>query len=292
MLEKKIKLGLPRGLLKEQTLQLFTKAGYELKIDERFYRAYIDDKEIEIFLARDQELTFYVEKGAIDAAIAQNAYIIDQKIEVDSITSFEYGVNSLTNAKIIIAVPQNSQIKTIKGLDGKKILSRVPNITKEYLKKKGIEANIEWTDRPAEPKVPLLGDAIVEFANTGSTIRAFNLRILETIMTSLPTLFMNKTSYQNKWKREKIENLGIILQGARLAEEMVAIMLHASSNILKETVKILPALKKPTVTPLRGEDWFDLCTVLKKRDLRELLPKLKELGCTDIVEVPINKVVL
>ncbi len=288
---KKIKLGLPRGLLKNQTVKLFQLAGYNIKIDEELYRAYIDDPQLEIFLARDQELTFYTEKGAIDAAIAQNAYILDQKIKVIPIALFNYGVDVWDNARIVLAVPKNSKIKRVQDLQKKKILSRVPEITKEYLKRHKIKAEVEWTDRPAEPKVPLLGDAIIEFTNTGSTLKAFNLRIIDTLLETSPTLFMNEKSYKNKWKREKIENLAILLDGARTAQDMVGLILHASNDMMEEVLKILPALKKPTVTRLRGENWFDVFTVANKKAVRKIIPRLKEIGCSDIVEFPLNKVV-
>ena len=288
---KKIKLGLPRGLLKNQTVKLFQLAGYNIKIDEELYRAYIDDPQLEIFLARDQELTFYTEKGAIDAAIAQNAYILDQKIKVIPIALFNYGVDVWDNARIVLAVPKNSKIKRVQDLQKKKILSRVPEITKEYLKRYKIKAEVEWTDRPAEPKVPLLGDAIIEFTNTGSTLKAFNLRIIDTLLETSPTLFMNEKSYKNKWKREKIENLAILLDGARTAQDMVGLILHASNDMMEEVLKILPALKKPTVTRLRGENWFDVFTVANKKAVRKIIPRLKEIGCSDIVEFPLNKVV-
>lgn len=289
---KKIKLGLPSGLLKDQTEKLFLSAGYDIRINERSYRAYIDDPEIEIFLARGQELTFYTEKGAIDAAISQKVYILDQKVKVVPIASFDYGVNMLGNAKIVLAVPEKSKIKSVKDLAGKKILARVPKIAEEYLKKHNIKAEIEWTDRPSEPKVPLLGDAIIEFTNKGSTLKAFNLRIVDVLMETSPTLFMNEKSYKDKWKREKIENLAILLKGARLAQEMAGLMLHVSGEKMERALKILPSLKKPTVTQLRGRHWFDILAVVDKKEIRTLIPELKKIGCTDIVEFPLNKVII
>jgi len=287
----KIKLGLPIELLKDQTVKLFQAAGYNLQIDEGLYRGYIDEPEIEIFLARDQELTFYTKQGAVDAAIAQEAYLLDQKVKIVPIASFDYGVNIWSNAKIVLAVPENSKIKSIKDLKGKKILSRVPTLTKEYLKRHNIAAKVEWTDRPAEPKIPSLGDAIVEFTNTGTTLKAFNLKIIDVLLETSPTLFMNKKSYQDKWKREKIENLAILLKGARLAQEHAGLMLHASNEMMDKVLKVLPALKKPTVTQLNGENWFDVLTVANKKEIRKIIPKLKKIGCTDIVEFPLNKVV-
>lgn len=194
------------------------------------------------------------------------------------------------NAKIVLAVPNNSKIKSVKDLQGKKILSRVPTITKKYLNKHRVKAEIEWTDRPAEPKVPLLGDAIVEFTNTGSTLRAFNLKIIEILTETSPTLFMNEKSYKNRWKREKVENLAILLQGARMAQDMVGLALHASNEMLEEVFSVLPSFKKPTVTRLRGENWFDLFTVVNKQEVKKLIPKLKEIGCTDIIDFSLKRI--
>lgn len=289
---KKIKLGFPNDLTKEQTIKLFLAAGYDIELNETLYSAQIDDPEIEIFLAHGQELTSYTEVGAIDAAIAQKVYILDQKVKVVPIISFDYGVNRWVNAKVVLAVPEKSKIRAVKDLAGKKILTGLPKIAEEYLKKNNIKAEIEWTDRPTEPKVPLLGDAIIEFINKGSTLRAFNLRIIDVLMETSPTLFMNEKSYKNKWKREKIENLAILLKGARLAQEMAGLMLHVSGEKMEQALKILPSLKKPTVTQLRGRHWFDILAVVDKKEIRTLIPELKKIGCTDIVEFPLNKVII
>lgn len=290
--QNKIKLGLPGGLLREQTTKLFLAAGYDLRIEEHFYEGYIDDPEIEIFLARNQELTDYAERGAIDAAIAQEVYILEQRAKVVPIASFDYGVDIWSNARVVLAVPKKSNIKTVKALQGKKILSRVPEITKKYLKKHKVKAKVEWTDTPAEPKVPLLGDAIVGLTSSGRTLKSFDFKIIDVLMETSPILFANLSSFKNKWKREKIENLGILLKGARVGLEMVGLMLHASNEMIEEVLKVLPALKRPTVTRLRGENWFSVFTVANKKETREIIPKLKKIGCTDIIEIPLNKVVI
>lgn len=290
--DKKVRLGLPRGLLKEQTQKLFKMAGYSLELKEEFYRGEIDDPDLDIFLALDQELTIYTQKGALDAAIAQVVYLIDQEMDLPRIASFKYGVGIWENAKIVLAVPKDSSIKTVKDLQGKKILSRLPNLTKKYLEKHGVRAEIEWTDRPGEPKVPLLADALVEFTNTGRTLEVFNLKIIDILTTTAPTLFMSKQAYEDDWKRRKIEDLALLLEGARRANDMVGLTLHAENGMMEEVLTLLPALKKPTVTQLRGEDWFEVFSVVEKKEARTLIPKLKEIGCRDIVEFPLEKVIL
>lgn len=288
---KQIRLGLPIGLLCEQTTELFQAAGYDIQPNHKLYTGYIDDPEIEIFLARDQELALYTARGAVDAAIAQEVYLVDQKVKVKRMAAFDYGVGRWENARVVLAVPEKSKIRAVKDLKGKKILARLPNIAKAYLKRHNIKAQIEWTDRPAEPKVPLLGDAIVEFTNSGNTLKAFNLRIVDILMETSPTLFMSQKAFRDKWKREKIEGLAILLKGARLAREMSGLMLHASNGMMEQVFKIMPSIRKPTVTQLRGENYFDVLAVVNKKDLRVLIPKLRRIGCTNIVEFPLERVV-
>ena len=191
-----------------------------------------------------------------------------------------------------MAIPEDSKIKSVKDLEGKKVLARVSEIAKEYLKKHKVKAKVEWSDRPTEPKVPSFGDAIFEFTNTGNALKAHNLKILDTVMETIPELIANQKTWRNKWKREKIENLGILLKGARLALEMAGLILHVSGEDIGKALKILPALKKPTITRLREKNRFDVLTVVNKKEIRTLIPKLKKNGCTDIVEFPLNKVVI
>ena len=183
-------------------------------------------------------------------------------------------------------------MRSVKNLQGKKILARVPEITKEYLAKHKVKANVEWTDRPGEPKIPMFGDAVVEFMNTGESLKAHHLRVLDVLMETFPILIVNKKVWKNRWKREKIENVAMLLQGARLAKMYSGIMLHVPKNVLKKVLPILPALKKPTITPLQDLSVVDVFTVMPKKDLRQLIPTLKKMGCTDIAEFSLNKVVL
>lgn len=290
--EKKVKLGLSGVMLKEQTKELFEMAGYSLDFQESIYTAQIDDPDLDIFLARDQELPFYVQKGAVDAAIGQGAYLVDQEMDLPKIDCFEYGVGTWINARVILAVSKDSRIKTVNDLEGKKVLSRLPNLTKKYLKKHKVTAQVEWTDRPSEPKVPLLADALVDFTNTGKTLEIFNLRVIDVLTKTSPTLFMSKRAYEDEWKRRKMEDLAILLQGARKAKDMKGLTLHAPNEIMEKVLGLLPALKKPTITQLRGENWFDVFTVVGRKEARKLIPQLKEIGCKDIVEIPLEKVVI
>ncbi len=291
---KKIKFGFPSGLLRDQTIKLFQAAGYNVKLEENLYKLQIDDPEIECLLARVQEITHNVEKGIMDAGITEKAFILDHKVDVMEVINLAYGPKTFGsgNAKIVLAVPENSKIHSVQDLEGKKILARVPKITKEYLAKHNVKARVEWTDRPAEPKIPIFGDAVVEFTNTGETLRAHHLRVLDVLMETYSVFIANKKSWENAWKREKIEELKYMLAGARLAQEYTGVMLHAQRKLLKDVLLLLPALKAPTITQLEKRDVFDILTVAKKQEMRLLIPRLKELGCTDIVEFPLNKVIL
>ncbi len=290
--ENKIKLGIPSGILRDQTIKLFEAAGYEVSLKEDLYQVAVDDMEISCVLVRAQEMAHFVDKGIIDAGITEKAFVLDHKPDVVELASFHYGSNSWRDGRVVLVVPEDSKIKSIKDLEGKKILSRLPRITKNYLKTKKVKANVEFTDSPGEPKIPALGDALVEFTNTGTALAAHNLRVLDVLMDTSPTMIVNKKSWQDKGKRQKVENLAVLLNGARLAQEYSGLMLHASNNMMEEVLKILPALKKPTVTHLRGENWFDVLTVAPKKEIRTLIPRLKKIGCTDIVEFPLNKVII
>lgn len=290
--QKEIKFGFPWEYLREGAVELFKLAGYKVNIDEHSYRIEIDDPEIRCIASKVEELAPLVEKGILDAGITEKAFILDAKANVVEIVDLDYGYKTWKKAKIVLAVSENSKIKTVKDLEGKKILTWVPEISKDYLRKHGVKAEIEFTNLPAEPKCPFFADGIIEFVNTGESLRKFRLKILDTLMETSPWLFANKKTFQDKWKRKKIEDLAMLLKGARLALEYSGLMLHASNEMMAEVLKVLPALKKPTVTQLRGENWFDVLTVIKKKELREIIPKLKKIGCTGIVEFPLNKVVL
>jgi len=290
--QNKIKFGFPWEYLREGAVELFKKAGYEVEVDEHSYRIEIDDPEIECITSKVEELAPLVEKGIVDVGITEKAFILDSKAKVIELVDLDYGYKTWESAKIVLAVSENSRINSVKDLKGKKIATWVPEIAKNYLKKHKVKAEVEFTNLPAEPKCLSLVDGIIEFVNTGNSLRKFRLKTLDILMETSPWLIANKEAWKNKWKRKKIENLAILLKGARLGQEMAGLMLHASNEMVEEVLKVLPALKKPTVTQLRGENWFDVLAVANKKEIRKIIPKLKKIGCTDIVEFPLNKVVL
>jgi len=290
--QNKIKFGFPWEYLREGAVELFKKAGYGVEVDEHSYRIEIDDPEIECITSKVEELAPLVEKGIVDVGITEKAFILDSKAKVIELVDLDYGYKTWESAKIVLAVSEKSRINSVKDLKGKKIATWVPEIAKNYLKKHKVKAKVEFTNLPAEPKCPSLVDGIIEFVNTGNSLRKFRLKTLDILMETSPWLIANKEAWKNKWKRKKIENLAILLKGARLGQEMAGLMLHASNEMVEEVLKVLPALKKPTVTQLRGENWFDVLAVANKKEIRKIIPKLKKIGCTDIVEFPLNKVVL
>ena len=294
MLKKKLKFGFPLGVFRDEMIELFKAAGYEIKLFEEFEKIEIDDPEIEFILMRPIPIASFIEKGLLDAGISTEASVLEAKAKVRQICSdLERMKPIFGKTRLVIAVPKDSPIKSIKELNGKKIVTRVPNIIKEFLKKNKISAEIIYSDAPInEPMVGLVVDAVGEFTQTGDYLKSYNLRILETLLETSVILIANENSLKDKWKREKIENLTILLKGARIAQEYSGLMLHASNEMMEEVLKVLPSLKKPTVTHLRGENWFDVLTVAKKKEIRNIIPKLKKIGCTDIVEFPLNKVVL
>lgn len=289
---KKIKLGIPWEYLRDGTVELLRKAGFAVNVDEHSFQISLDDPEIECFSGEAEEIAPWVGEGIVDAGISEEVFIEDSKVRAVILADLNFGYKTWRPAQIVLAVPENSEVKSVPDLQGKRIASWLPNITKEYLKQKGVSAEIIPTSLPAEHKCPSLFDAVVEFVNTGASLGKFNLRILENLMQSSPLLIANEKSLQEPWKRQKIEDLALLLKGARLAKDMVGLMLHASNTMMEDAFKILPALKKPTVTQLRGENWFDVLTVGNKKDIRKIIPKLKKIGCSDIVEFPLDKVIL
>lgn len=290
--QKKIRFAFPWEYLRDGAVELFRKAGYEMSIDEHSYRVEIDDPEIEFITSKVEELAPLVEKGIVDVGITEKAFVLDAKAKVVNLADLNYGYKTWKGAQVVLEVPNNSKIKSVKDLEGKKIATWVPNITKDYFQKRKVRVDIESTNLPAEPKCPALVDGVVEFINTGTAMKKFNLKIIDVLMETSPWLIANGESYSDKWKRRKIDDLTLLLKGARLAQEYAGLMLHASNDMMERVLKVLPALKKPTVTHLRGENWFDVLTIANKIEIRKIIPKLKKIGCSDIVEFPLNKVVL
>ncbi len=290
--ENKIKFGIPNGFLKESIEKLFKMNGYDFRIDEKLSTVYIDDSEIECFLARAREIAPLIDKGILDGGILSRVIIAETKVNLKEIYNLETLDPAWEETRLVLAAPEKSQIKSIKDLKGKKIITRVPKITEEFLERYKTPAIIEFSDSSNESRVPAFADAVVEFTNTGTVLKFYNLKILAVLMKDSIIVAANPKALKNKWKKEKIENLGLLLKGARLAQEYNGLILHASNNMMEEVLKTLPALKKPTITHLRGENWFEVFTVAEIRELRELIPILKKIGCTDIIEFSLNKVIV
>jgi len=289
---KKIKLGIPKGSLQEATLRIFEKAGFKISVDERSYFPSIDDDEIEIVMLRAQELSKYVESGVLDCGITGKDWILENNSDVREIADLVYAKRGLRKVKWVLAVPEDSKIKSVNDLAGKRIATELVNVTKGYLKKKKVNANVEFSWGATEAKIRTgLVDAIVELTETGSSLRANKLRIIETICESVTKFIANKNSYEDKFKREKMENITLLLQGAIASEGMVGLKMNVRKKDLKKVLDILPAMMKPTVSNLSDKNWYDVDTVTEEKLVRILIPKLKKAGAQGIVEYPLNKVI-
>lgn len=289
---KILKLGLPKGSLQESTINLFKKAGYSITVKERSYYPSIDDDEIECMLIRAQEMARYVEKGALDAGFTGKDWILETNSKVKIVSELVYAKQGMRPVKWVLAVPENSPIRSPRDLEGKTIATEVVNITKRYLKKQNVKANVEFSWGATEVKPPHLADAIVEVTETGSSLRANNLRIVDTVMISTTQFIANKKIYkQDKWKREKINRIALMLNSVLSAEHKVGLMLNIKKKDLSCVLKILPALEAPTISELSESEWVAINTIISEKEVRTLIPKLKEYGATGIVEYPINKIV-
>ncbi|MCM8772534.1 MAG: ATP phosphoribosyltransferase [Candidatus Omnitrophica bacterium] len=287
----KVKLALPKGSLQETTLLIFKRAGFEIYANSKSYYLSIDDPEIECVLLRTQEIPRYVESGAFDAGIAGKDWIEENKAKIVEVCELTYSKTGFKPVKIVLAVPEKSNIKSVKDLEGKTISTELVNLTKEYLKKHNVKANVEFSYGATEIKAGNLVDAIVEITETGSTLLSHNLKIIDVIMESTPRLIANKESWKDKWKREKIENIALLLKGALTAEGKVGLKMNVEKKNLEKILKILPAIKKPTISHLTDENWYAVETIIDKNKAKELIPKLKKLGANGIVEYPLNKVI-
>ena len=291
MKKKKLKLVLPKGSLQEATLTIFQRAGFEIYSSSRSYFLSINDPEIEAVLLRTQEIPRYVELGAFDAGIAGKDWITENRAKVVEVTELVYSKQGFRPVKIVVAVPESSNIKKVEDLEGKLIATELVNLTEDFLKKKGIKANVEFSYGATEIKAGKLVDAIVEITETGSTLYSHNLKIIEVIMESTPRLIANKNSWKDEWKREKIKNISMLLRGALIAEGKVGLKMNLKKENLKKILKILPAMKKPTISPLADEKWVAIETIVDKKIVKDLIPELKKNGAEGVVEYPLNKVI-
>jgi ATP phosphoribosyltransferase len=288
----KLKLGIPKGSLQDATIALFERAGWRIFASGRSYFPQIDDDEIECMLVRAQEMARYVEHGALDAGLTGNDWVMENESDVARITSLTYSKVSRGTVKWVLAVPEDSPFEKPEDLAGKIIATELVEFTKRYFASKNIPVTVEFSWGATEVKPPTLADAIVEVTETGSSLRANRLRIIETLMESETQLIANKASYANEWKQEKINNISLMLNAAIAAQGRVGLMLNVSAAELDKVVAELPALNSPTVSQLSGGKGFALNTILDDRLVREVIPRLKAAGATGIVEYPLSKVVL
>ena len=288
---KMLRIGLPKGSLQESTLKLFRKAGYHISVSGRSYYPIFDDTEIEAMLIRAQEMARYVENGILDCGLTGYDWIKEQNADVKEVAELNYAKEGLRPVRWVIAVPNESRIKTVKDLNGKRIATELVGFTKRYLKSKKIRAEVDFSWGATEVKPPYLADAIVELTETGSSLRANNLRIVETILQSSTRFISNKKAWQSAWKRQKMENLVMLLKGALAAEEKVGMKMNVKQTDLKRVLSLLPAMHSPTISVLSDEGWYDLDVVIDEKKVRELIPKLKKAGASGIVEYQLNKVI-
>ncbi|MEW6096365.1 MAG: ATP phosphoribosyltransferase [bacterium] len=286
-----LKLGLPKGSLQEATIELFQKAGYMISVGKRSYFPTIDDEDIEIMLVRAQEMSRYVEEGVFDVGLTGFDWIKENNSDVIDVAELRYAKQGFNPVRWVLAVPNDSHIKSIQDLQGKHIATELVNVTKAYFDEKGVSVSIEFSWGATEVKAPKLVDAIVELTETGSSLQANNLRIVETILESTTKLIANKNAWNEPQKRKKIENIALLLQGAINAAQKVGLKMNVFKGNLQQVLAVLPALKKPTISKLSDEDWVDVDTILDEKVARKIIPELKRAGAEGIVEYPLNKVI-
>lgn len=290
-LTKKLRFGLPKGSLQEAAIAKMAKAGFNISVSSRSYIPYVDDNEMEIRLIRAQEISKYVEHGYLDCGITGLDWILENGSKVHEVGEFVFSKATSQPARWVLCVPEESPIKSIKDLQGKRIATEVVNITKKFLKKHGIKAEVEFSWGATEVKAHELVDAIVELTETGSSLKANRLRIIETILVSTPRLIANHNSWKDPWKRKKIETIAMLLRGALEAESKVGLKMNVAEKDLDRLLASLPALRNPTISQLSQKGWFAIETVIDEHIVRDLIPRLKELGAEGIIEYPLNKVV-
>ena len=286
-----IRFGLPKGSLQDATIEKMAKAGFNISVSSRSYIPYVDDEEMEIRLIRAQEISRYVEHGYLDCGITGHDWIIENGSKVHEVGEFLFSKVSRRPARWVLCVPENSPVKSVKDLQGKRIATEVVNLTKKYLKKHGVKAEVEFSWGATEVKAHELVDAIVEVTETGSSLRANKLRIVDELLISTPRLIANTAAWKNKWKRQKIETLSMLLKGAMEAETKVGLKMNIEQKNVAKLLQSLPALRNPTIANLSLAGWVAVETIIDERVVREMIPALKAAGAEGIIEYPLNKVV-
>lgn len=287
----KLVLGLPKGSLQETTFAMFKKAGYNISSGSRSYIPRVDDAEIDGRLIRAQEISRYVEHGMLDAGLTGHDWIVENGSEVVEVCELIYAKQGMRPVRWVVAVPESSDIQSAKDLQGKRIATEAVGLTDAYLKKHGVEADVEFSWGATEVKAPELVDAIVELTETGSSLRANNLRIVDTVLESTTRLIANKSAWEDPWKRSKIERIALLLTGALAAESRVLLKLNVPKEKLEAILNILPSMHAPSINELSSGDWYSIDSVVEERIVRDIIPQLKANGAADIVEIGLNKVV-
>lgn len=288
---KKLKIGFPKGSLQESTLALFKKAGINIYVNERSYFPSCDDEELQIMMVRTQEIPKYIEDGVFDVGLAGYDWILESRAKVVEVAELIYAKQGYRPVRWVLAVSENAAITKATQLKGKRIATEVVNIVKDYLQKRKIKAEVEFSWGATEAKVPELVDGIVELTETGSSLRANKLKIIDTVLESTTRLIANKEALKDEWKKRKIENLSILLKGALAAEGMVGLKMNVDKKRLPDVLSVLPALKNPTVSNLTKEGWLALEVILEEKVVKRIIPELKRAGAQGIIEYPLNKVI-
>jgi len=288
---RKLTVGLPSGSLMEATLQLFAKAGFSISGASRSYRPSVDDPELEVRLLRAQEISRYVEHGFLDCGITGKDWIEENGSQVEVVEELAYSKVSANPTRWVLVVPEDSPIQTVADLEGRRIATEAVGMARKYFAKAGVNVEVEFSWGATEVKVPDLVDAIIDITETGSSLRANKLRIVETLLVSYPVFAANETAWGDEWKRAKISQVGLLLKAALNARDLVGLKLNLPDEKLKNLLEALPALRNPTVSPLAQAGWVAVETVIEERVVREIIPQLKALGAEGIIEYPLNKVV-
>jgi ATP phosphoribosyltransferase len=286
-----LKLGIPAGSLQQSTAELFERAGYNIRFSSRSYYPTIDDEEIECLLIRAQEMARYVEQGVLDAGITGRDWIVETQADVVEVCELVFSKVSRRPVRWVLCVPNDSPVQTVEDLAGKRIATEAVGLTKGYLAKHGVEARVEFSWGATEVKPPKLADAIVEVTETGNSLRANDLRIVDEIMQSTTRFIANQDAYQDPWKRQKLDNISLMLLSCLHAEGKVGLMMNVAKQNLENVLELLPALQKPTISALSDPEWVDVITIVEESVVRSIVPQLKAMGATGIIEYPINKLI-
>lgn len=286
-----LKLGIPAGSLQEATGDLFRRAGYKIAFSSRSYYPSIDDDEVECLLIRAQEMARYVQDGVLDAGLTGYDWIVETGADVHEVAELMFSKVSRRPVRWVLCVPESSPIQSVKDLEGKRIATEAVGLTTRYLQEHGVQARVEFSWGATEVKPPKLVDAIVEVTETGSSLRANNLRIVAEVLQSTTRFIANRQAYADPWKKQKIDDIVLMLQGAMAAEGKVGLMMNVPRDRLKQVLALLPALQQPTISSLADEHWVDVNSVLDESIVRHIIPRLKAAGARGIVEYPLNKVI-